>query len=133
MQLLALHLPPRNQTIGQRLGTTWTNSNHLVPHIIVGLQMEEMRTSLHWFYASPGLAECRPNDEVVSITLIAPNITLYTHNTLHTQHQLIWNLNHHLVIASTGAVSLSKMDNQIIEPVHQTKTLRGCLVITGLM
>ena len=40
MQLLALHLPPRNQTIGQRLGTTWTNSNHLIPHIIVGLRIE---------------------------------------------------------------------------------------------
>ena len=78
----------------------------------------------------PGLAESRPNDEVVSITLIAPNITLYP---LYTQHQLIWNLNHHLVIASTCVMSLSKMDNQIIEPVQQTKTVRGCLVITGLM
>ena len=84
-------------------------------------------------HLAPGLAECRPNDEVVSITLIAPNITLYPHNTLYTQHQLIWNLNHHLVIASTGALSLSNMDNQIIEPVQQTKTVRGCLVITGLM
>ena len=71
----------------------------------------------------PGLGECRPNDEVVSITLIAPNITLYPLYALCTQHQLIWNLNHHLVIASTGAVSLSKMDNQIIEPVQQTKTV----------
>ena len=46
MQLLALHLPPRNQTIGQRLGTTWTNSNHLMPHIIVGLQIE-LETKVH--------------------------------------------------------------------------------------